>query len=299
MQKILVLFVIISIPMLGISQIDIQGHRGARGNLPENTIDAAIFAVRQGVKTVELDVVITKDQQVIVSHEPWFSFEFASHPDGKPVREAEQFNLNIYRMDYDSTQKYDVGKRVNPRFPDQQPLSATKPLLTSLLTQVQQHVQYNNLKPIYFNIEIKSDPRGDLLYHPDIETFTELTIAAIRTVLSDDLYNIQSFDTRTLKYLNQKYPSIRQAYLIEQMHGKTIQTLVEELGYKPQIISPYHGLVDTDMIQYCKINNMQLIPWTINDPDTMRKLVEQGVDGIITDYPQMAVELFGYYNSIH
>ena len=285
--------------MVAKSQVDIQGHRGARGNLPENTIEAAIFAVRQGVRTVELDVVVTKDHQVLVSHEPWFSHEFSSHPDGKPVKEAEQFSLNIYTMPYDSTQKYDVGKRTNPRFPNQQNFPATKPLLKTVLSATQKHVLANNLNPIYYNIEIKSDPRGDDLYHPNVQTYTDLTVEAIRTVLTDDLFNLQSFDIRTLKYLNQKYPTVRQAYLIEQMHGKTIHELVEELGFKPQIISPYHALVDAEMVQYCKANQLQLIPWTINDTETMQKLVALGVDGIITDYPILAVQLFGAYNSVH
>src|SRR5215218_6256489 len=106
---------------------DKQGHRGCRGLMPENTIPAMIKALELGVTTLEMDAVITKDKQVILSHEPFFNHEIATQPDGKPIMAAEERNFNIYRMTYFETQQFDVGMKPHPRFLQQQRIPAKKP----------------------------------------------------------------------------------------------------------------------------------------------------------------------------
>ncbi|MDZ7755284.1 glycerophosphodiester phosphodiesterase family protein [Rhodohalobacter sp.] len=107
---------------------DLQGHRGARGLMPENTIPAFLKAVELGVDTVEFDVVVTADGKILVSHEPWFNHLFSTKADGSPVTEEEERSFNIFEMTYEETQQFDVGKRGNPNFPNQEPMEVTKPL---------------------------------------------------------------------------------------------------------------------------------------------------------------------------
>ena len=105
--------------------IDYQGHRGCRGLLPENTIPAFKKALDLGVKTLEMDVVITKDKQVILSHEPWFSHEIALDPEGNPIQLETETSHRIYQMTFEETQNYDVGSKDHPRFPEQEKMEIT------------------------------------------------------------------------------------------------------------------------------------------------------------------------------
>src|SRR5688572_8669254 len=105
---------------LPLPAFDTEGHRGCRGLMPENSIPAMMKALEIGVSTLEMDAVITKDNQVILSHEPFFNHEITTKPNGEAVTEAEEKSLNIYRMTYSETQQYDVGLKPHPRFPNQQ-----------------------------------------------------------------------------------------------------------------------------------------------------------------------------------
>ncbi|MCA1763739.1 MAG: hypothetical protein LC664_12225 [Flavobacteriales bacterium] len=110
-------------------QIDFQGHRGCRGLYPENTLRGFMHALDLGVTTLEMDVVITKDKKVILSHEPWFSHLISTDSTGRPIDEENERNHAIYQMTFAETQKYDVGQKEHPWFPEQKPIPAQKPLL--------------------------------------------------------------------------------------------------------------------------------------------------------------------------
>src|SRR5688572_27304061 len=114
---------------LVVGEFDKQGHRGCRGLMPENTIPAMIHALDLGVTTLEMDVVITKDKKVILSHEPWFGQEITTKPDGSFMKDREERKFNIYWMNYEETKAFDVGMKPHPRFPKQQKIKVTKPLL--------------------------------------------------------------------------------------------------------------------------------------------------------------------------
>jgi glycerophosphoryl diester phosphodiesterase len=118
---------------------DKQGHRGCRGLMPENTIPAMLKATALGVTTLETDVVITRDKQVVLSHEPFFNHEISTKPDGAPVTEQEERSLNIYQMDYSQVRQFDVGLRPHPRFAQQQKLAAFKPLLAEMIDSVENY----------------------------------------------------------------------------------------------------------------------------------------------------------------
>lgn len=270
-----------------VQDFDKQGHRGCRGLLPENTIAAMLKALDLGVTTLELDVVITKDKQVVLSHEPFFNHEISTKPDGTPVTEQEEKSLNIYQMLYDEVRRFDVGLKPHPRFPGQQQQPAYKPLLSDLLDSVASYMMSSRRPHPYFNIETKCLPATDDIYHPKPEEFVELLMEVIKSKGIEDRVIIQSFDFRTLQYLHKMYPHIKTAMLIEGFDKRDIQQQIKALGFEPSIYSPHYSLVNEQLLNYCHERKIRVIPWTVNTKAEIERLKTMGVDGIITDYPDL------------
>lgn len=270
---------------------DLQGHRGCRGLMPENTIAAMHKAIDLGVTTLEMDAVITKDGKVVLSHDPFFSHEITTKPDGTTVTEQEEKELNIYRMTYEQVLQYDVGLKPHPRFPQQKKLQAVKPLLSHVIDSVEQYLESKKRKAVFYNIETKSQLQNDLIYHPAPEEFVVRLINVIQSKGIENRVVIQSFDPRTLQVVHQKYPSIKTSLLIEEDDHKPLPEHLAELGFLPTIYSPYFKLVDTNLIAACHDKNIKVIPWTINDLSTMKQLKAWGVDGLISDYPNLYASL--------
>jgi glycerophosphoryl diester phosphodiesterase len=266
---------------------DKEGHRGCRGLMPENTLPAMLSALDMNVTTLEMDVVITKDEQVILSHEPFFNHEITTKPNGEYVNEQEEKGLNIYTMSFPETQKFDVGLKPHPRFPRQQKLKAKKPLLSEVIDNVEASVKLKGISKVFYNIETKCSPFTDNTYHPAPELFVELVMNVIQKKKISDRTIIQSFDFRTLKIVNQKYPHVRTAALIEDFDKRPLEKHLEELGYTPAIYSPAYSLVTKELVDKCHQHKMKIIPWTVNDKSMIDQLKSLGVDGIITDYPDL------------
>ena len=272
------------------SAFDTQGHRGCRGLMPENTFPAMKEALDQGIKTLEMDIVFTKDKRAILSHEPFFSYEITTKPDGGYVTEKEESSLNIYKMDYDEVKKYDVGLKPHLRFPQQQKLPVYKPLLSDLLDSIKQYMTTAKRPLPFFNIETKTQPSTDNIYHPAPAEFVEGLMAVIKAKQIEDRVIIQSFDFRTLQYLHKKYPSIKTAMLIEDFDERGLKDQLKSLGFIPTVYSPEYKLVTEDLVKRCHEQNIKVIPWTVNDKHTIDRLKAMGVDGIISDYPNLLNE---------
>jgi glycerophosphoryl diester phosphodiesterase len=270
-----------------ISSFDKHGHRGCRGLMPENTIPAMLKAIDLGVTTLETDVVITADQQVILSHEPFFSHDITTKPDGSYVTAEEEKKLNIFQMDYATVRKYDVGSKPFSRFPKQQKIATYKPLLSDMIDSVLAYCTKMGKPVPAFNIETKSQPATDGIYHPAPALFVDLIMEVIHRKQIQEKTTIQSFDIRTLQYLHQKYPSIPTALLIEGNHPQTFALQLKELGFVPTIYSPYFSLVTPLLVKQCRDLGVKLIPWTVNDRTKIQELRTLGVDGIITDFPDL------------
>jgi len=268
-------------------QFDRVGHRGCRGLMPENTLPAMLSALDMHVTTLEMDAVITKDKQVILSHEPFFNHEITTKPNGEYVNEQEERGLNIYTMSFPETQKYDVGMKPHPRFPRQQKLKAKKPLLAEVIDNVEATVKLKGMNKVFYNIETKCSPFTDNTYHPAPEEFVELLMNVVQRKKITDRVIIQSFDFRTLKIVHGKYPIIRTAALIEDFDKRPLEKQLEELGFTPDIYSPAYSLVTKELVDKCHRQKMKIIPWTVNDKSTIDQLRNMGVDGIITDYPDL------------
>lgn len=268
---------------------DFEGHRGARGLMPENTIPAMKAGIDNGVTTVELDAVITKDNKVVVSHDPFFSEAITTTPDGKHLTKKEAEEHALYKMTYDEIKKYDVGMKPHPGFPQQQKIKVHKPLLSELIDSVEGYSRSKD-KVIKYNIEIKSKKNTDGIYHPAPEPFSELLLAVLKEkdILSRTV--IQSFDERPLQYIHAKYPSIKLSYLVEATAGPLNDEL-EKLGFIPDTYSPNVVLVNKELIEQCHQKGIKVLPWTVNKVAEMQKLVEMGVDGIISDYPNLFAQV--------
>jgi len=269
-----------------IPKFDVQGHRGARGLKPENTIPGFLFAVDSGVTTIELDVVITKDKQVVVSHEPWMSAAICLDPTGSPLQPKDEKKFNIYRLTYNEIKQFDCGSLGNKNFPHQEKIMIAKPLLSEVIVAVENHIKSYGSYEVDYNIEIKSSPEGDKKFHPSVEEFSDLVYNLVDQYLPLERIVIQSFDFRVLKYWHKKYPHIRLAALVE--NTKSIDKNLEALGFKPSVYSPYFKLLTKDKVNYLQKQKIRVIPWTVNEVSDMLSLKGMGVDGFITDYPDRA-----------
>jgi glycerophosphoryl diester phosphodiesterase len=274
-------------PAGGDGGFDKQGHRGCRGLMPENTIPAMLNAIGLGVTTLEMDVVITKDKKVILSHDQWFAQEITTKPDGTFMGEREERKFNIYWMTYEQTKTFDVGMKPHPRFPQQQKMKVTKPLLADVIDSVKKDMMTRRRPFPYYNIETKANPEFDGVFNPKPEEFVELLMAVIKEKGIDEQVIIQSFDFRTLQYLHQHYPAIKTAMLIEDFDKRSLEEQVKALGFVPTIYSPAYQLVNEEVLKKCHAQKMKVIPWTVNDKETMAKLKAMGVDGLISDYPNL------------
>jgi glycerophosphoryl diester phosphodiesterase len=279
------LSLLLAITMKAQTTFDIEGHRGCRGLYPENTIVAFLEAVRLGVNTLEMDVVVSKDGKLVVSHDPTLNPDICSGADAKPVSAG----IRIYNLTYDEIKKFDCGSRGNPKFPDQKKVSAFKPLLSDVIDSVEKYIQQNHLHAVQYNIETKSTPEGDDVEHPKPAIFSKMLYDLLKqkNVLSKCI--IQSFDPRTLQEIKKMDASVKLALLVFNAEG--FEGNIKTLGFNPNIYSPNALLVNKKLIQKCHQQNIQIIPWTVNDEKKMKKMKSLGVDGIITDYPDKAISV--------
>lgn len=295
MMKLYRYFILLSffLPMYFFSSaqkhVEIQGHRGARGLMPENTIPGFIKALETGISVLEMDVVITKDRQVILSHEPYISPTICLDRQGNTIDESNEREYNIYEMNYEQVKEFDCGSKVHPQFDNQQKFSAAKPLLKKVIDSVEQYAQENELAPVRYTIEIKSTLEGDGEFHPAPRQFATLVLDIIEEKKIDKRTIIQSFDVRALQEVKSLAPEIELSLLVG--NEDSPRANIQELEFIPDIYSPHYSLVNKSLISYAKQLNMKVVPWTVNHKRLMKKMIKLGVNGLITDYPNLAMEV--------
>jgi len=299
---------------------DLQGHRGARGLAPENTLAAFARGLAIGVTTLEMDAAITKDDVVVVSHDPAFTPAITRGPDGKFLDARGPL---IRGLTYAETQRYDVG-RINPAsnyaktFPDQVPVDGTH---LPRLSEVFDLVKRSGNKDVQFDIETKVFPLApeDTL-PPDV--FARRLIREIRAAGMAERTMIQSFDWRTLQVVRKEAPEIRTVYLTAQNRfldnictgagaakntaapadcGESAWTAgfqLKDLGSIPKMVkaaggtiwSPNFNDLDRAKRDEAKALGLLVIPWTVNDPAQISRVLDLDVDGIISDRPDRVRE---------
>jgi glycerophosphoryl diester phosphodiesterase len=264
---------------------DLQGHRGARGLMPENSIQGFIHALELGVTTLELDLCVTKDHQLVLSHEPIMSAMICKDAFGNTYDDSTAHQYNIYQMTYEEIKSFDCGSVPHPWFPDQAKLSTFKPLLTDVFDTVQLYLEKRDTpkKTINYNIEIKTQAQTDNIYHPTPEDFSDLAYKAINNKIDWKYITIQSFDFRVLQYFNTTYPEVNLALLIE--NKLPFRQNIDSLGFNPDIYSCEHVLLSRETISNLQKREIKVIPWTVNESARMDTLQSWNVDGLISDYP--------------
>jgi glycerophosphoryl diester phosphodiesterase len=290
---------------LSSAAFDLQGHRGARGLLPENTLPSFQKALDLGVDTIECDMAVTSDGVVVIYHDLWLNPDITRGPDGKWL---EQRGPAIAELTFTELQKYDVG-RIKPgtayaaQFPDQVPVDGARiPRLSDLFDLVKKS---GNAK-VNFDCETKVNPFQRAATR-DPADFTRLAIAEIRKAGMAERTMVQSFDWSTLQQIQKEAPEIRTMYLNNQRsvdarrgnspgspwlagfdpseHGGSVPRAVKAAGGR--IWAPDHQTLTPKSLAEARSLGILVIPWTVNAPETIRKLLDMGVDGIISDRPDL------------
>jgi glycerophosphoryl diester phosphodiesterase len=270
--------------------VEIEGHRGARGLLPENTIPSFLKALEYGVETIELDLVVSADGKLIVSHEPWFSHIISLDKNGRPIAADKEKEHNIFLLKYSEIKLYDVGSLGNKGFPEQRKLKVAKPLLKDVFKAVNDHTRKNDLKPVRFNIEIKSNPEWDGKFTPAPAVFAGLVYDEILKHKLEKQVIVQSFDVRPLQELRKLPVQLPIGLLVGNKDG--VEKSIARLGFQPDTYSPHFSLVDEELVKYCRARNIKIVPWTVNEIADLERMKKFDLDGIITDYPDRAVKIF-------
>ncbi len=286
------------------SAFDLEGHRGARGLAPENTIPAFERALAIGVTTIETDVAVTRDGVVVISHDPFLNPDVVRGVDGRWLGTP---GPAIRTLDFATLSTYDIG-RLDPaskyaqQFPQQRASDGARfPRLSELFALAK-----TSGKAVRFNVETKITPTsGDTT--PDPATFARLVIAVARDAGVSERVTIQSFDWRTLLEVSRVAPDIRTACLTiltpnndtvtpdasgaspwhaglsMRENGGSMPSLVKAAGCR--VWSMFWRNLSADDVALSHKIGIEVLPWTVNDPTDMARLIDMGVDGIITDYP--------------
>jgi glycerophosphoryl diester phosphodiesterase len=265
--------------------LEVQGHRGCRGLFPENSLPAFQKAIDLGVTTLEMDLVISKDKKVVVSHDPFMNHEIALDIDGNEISEANEKSYNLYTMDYDSIKMYDCGSKPHPRFPNQKKLKVYKPLLEEVIDLAESQTQHT----ILYNIEIKSLPKWDNVFTPKVEEFVGLALHVIHQKGIASRTTLQSFDVRALEEIKRTSPNMQISLLVDE--DESIFDKLKLLSFKPEIISPYFELLNVEIVKRLHAQGFKVIPWTLNEEADIINMISYGVDGIITDYPDQLIKI--------
>lgn len=295
------------------STFDLQGHRGARGLMPENTLPAFAKALEIGVTTLELDTNVTRDGVVVIAHDSVLNPDLARIPDGKWLETPVNKRLSIFSLTFAQLQQYDVG-RLKPgskyaeRYPEQQAIDGTRiPRLADLFALVRQ----SGNERVRFNIETKLSPfERDTT--PGPEAIVDALLGVITAEKMRSRVTIQSFDWRTLKIAQQRAPEIPTVYLSAQQKfldtinaegregsawtaglnvrefGGSVARMVKAAG--GAVWSPYFGDVDQAKIREAQALGLKVIVWTVNQAKDIERMLDWKVDGVISDYPNRVRE---------
>jgi len=268
---------------------EIHGHRGCRGLRPENTLDAFRKAVDLGCDWLEMDVVLTGDGQVMVSHEPWMDHRICRTPEGDSITPAQERSFNIFRMTTEEAQRFDCASTPQPDFPEQDLKPSSKPTLREVVEAVDEHALLTGSRLPSFNIEVKSEPALYGTFQPEPGPYVSTVLTTLDSLGISDRCVLQSFDPAILEAIHAADPSLALAYLVENSEG--LEKDLGRLTFAPAIYSPAFELVDAPLVATLREREMQLVVWTVNEETDIERMLDLGVDGIISDYPDRVIRL--------
>ena len=268
-------------PLTNKSTFDVQGHRGARGHAPENTLPGFERALALGVTTFELDVGVSRDGVVVIHHDRRLNPDLARGSDGRWVAAPTAL---IRSLGFDELRRYDVG-RIRPgsdyarRFPQQQAIDGAR--IPSLRELLERH----RTGSVRFNIELKLLPgAADDTLPP--EPFVRAVLAVVHEAGMRARCTLQSFDWRAVKVVEREAPGIATAYLTERENSDP--RTVAAAGARTW--SPDFQALDAASAAAARALGLRLVPWTVNEPADIRRMLDLGVDGLISDYPDRVMQ---------
>lgn len=271
------------------NSFDKQAHRGGRGLMPENTIQSEENAIDYGC-TMEMDLQMSKDKQIVVSHDAYFNSAFCLTPQGDTMTKKDGLSRLIYNMDYDSIRQYESGLKPYAAFPRQKKVHAFKPLLSMLIDSVETYGRKRHHSD-HYNIEIKSSIAADGKHYSNLDEFVRLAMGIIVSKGIAPRTMIQSFDVRALRLVHSLYPAVKISLLVDAKNKKDVTGYINELGFRPDIFSPDFSLVNKELVDAFHKQNVSVIPWTPDTLEQIQELVDMGVDGVITDYPDLFAQV--------
>lgn len=265
------------------------GHRGARGLMPENTIPSFKKAIEVGANTLEFDVHITKDNQVVIYHDNSFTPSYTTKPDGSEIKNSERKELTFYQMDYSDIKEFIIGEKFYTSFPDQKRLKSYAPLLSEMIDSIESFTESQGYSKVNYLLEIKSSPNADGYGQPDNpEDFMKILMEDLKPYLNKlkSRLIIQSFDMRPLQVLNKTHPDIPLGFLTGD-NTKTIDQNIKELGFTPDYYNPNQKLLNVEFLKITEDKNMKVLPWTVNEVKDIQHVLKYAdkIDGIISDFP--------------
>lgn len=255
-------------------KISVHGHRGSRGTHPENTLPAFEEAISAGAEVLELDMHLTLDDVVVVSHDPTLTGKMCKDPKGRPLKKP----LQIRKTKLKDLKKYDCGSIRNEKFPEQTLVPKT-PIATldEVLT-----LRAQKGPKIELNIETKMD--GENIPAPDL--FVSKVLEVLRKFGAVEAAILQSFDFRTLEAAKKLEPKLRLSCLFDEKE-KDVCNRTAQIG--AQFVSPHFSLVNSEEVKVCHSKGLKIVPWTLNEESQWTAAISAGVDGIITDYPRKLI----------
>lgn len=264
---------------------EIHGHRGCRGLLPENTLPAFLHALTLGVDVLELDVIISADHQVVVSHEPWLSARLGTGPTGQAIDPSRERDYNLYHLPYATIRQCVVGNKPHLGFPEQNLVVSYRPLLREVLAATEMACHRLGRPPVGYSVELKSSAAGDEIFHPLPRVFVELVLAELRAAAVLARTTLLSFDHRVLQTARQTVDCPALCLLSER--AVAASELFTQLGFVPDTFGPDFQLLSPDAVQtlVSHFPNLRLVPWTVNEVADLRRVLDWPVAGITTDYP--------------
>ena len=272
-------------------RLEVHGHRGCRGLLPENTLPAFLRALELGVDALEMDVIISADKQVVVSHEPWLNPLICHGPAGELIPPGAGPTYNLYQMPYAQIARCDCGLP-HPGFPGQQAQPATKPLLREVLAAVEAWVgEHTGRRQPAYSIEVKCLPDGDGIFHPAPAEFLDLLLAELDQAHVVARTTLLCFDPRVLRQAHHTRPSLRTCLLVEA--GQGWLPALRELGFVPTTFGPDQRTVTLATVSELRLlyPGLRLVPWTVNEESDFKRLLPLGLTGLTTDYPDRLLAL--------
>lgn len=269
--------------------IDLQAHRGGAGLMPENTFTSMKNALDLGVNTLEMDLQISADGKVVVSHDNYFHYRCAIRPDGTPVEKGEPKEY-LYTMPYDSIAKYEVGLKSWEQWPQKALISEHVPLASELIDYTEKYARDNHIPLPGYNIEIKSaqgDGEGSLW--PEYKYFCDTCIPMLLSKKLGKRLIVQTFDVRSMEYIHENWPDVTLSFLTKK--DTDIEEILSRVSFKPEWWSPHFSVVTPENVSYCHSLGINVVPWTVDEPVDINRMSECGVDAIISNYPDRLIDI--------